>query len=214
MDAAGRRDGYEPAAAALVAAELGRRLEWLLLAWADFYPALADGRVDAVWCGQGITPARRELADFSRPYATFDESLVVRADNPSASPSELQGQRIGAIAGSTNLALAETFTGAEVVPFAGSQDVFGDMISALRAGTIDGFVDDDVVMVPLGDEPDLRLAFTVETRNAWGVAVARGNDELRSALDAALDAVIADASLRSAWERWMPWLEFPLTVNR
>ena len=62
-----------------------------------------------MWCGQGITAARRELADFSRPYAIFDESLVVRADNPSASPYELQGQRIGAIAGSTNLALAETF---------------------------------------------------------------------------------------------------------
>lgn len=214
IDNDGRRDGYEPAAAALVAAQLGRELEWSVLAWADFYPAIAEGRVDGVWCGQGITDARRELADFSRPYAVFDESLVVRADNPASAPDELAGQRIGAIDGSTNMALTETFPGIEAVAFPGTEDVYGDMIRALRAGEIDGFVDDDVVMVPLGDEPDLRLAFTVETRNAWGVAVARGNDELRSALDAALDAVIADASLRSAWERWMPWLEFPLTVNR
>lgn len=211
IDDSGRRDGYEPAAAALVAGELGARLEWRVLAWADFYPALSDGRVDAVWCGQGITDARRELADFSRPYAIFDESLVVRADNPATSPDELRGQRIGAIAGSTNLTLAETFPGAEVVAFPGSEDVYGDMIHALRSDTIDGFVDDDVVMVPLGEEPDLRLSFTVATRNAWGVAVPRGQDDLRIGIDAALDAVVADGRLRAAWSQWMPWLEFPLT---
>ncbi len=162
-----------------------------------------------VW--PGITDARRELADFSRPYAIFDESLVVRADNPATSPDELRGQRIGAIAGSTNLTLAETFPGAEVVAFPGSEDVYGDMIHALRSDTIDGFVDDDVVMVPLGEEPDLRLSFTVATRNAWGVAVPRGQDDLRIGIDAALDAVVADGRLRAAWSQWMPWLEFPLT---
>lgn len=211
IDEAGRREGYEPAAAALVAAELGVDIEWRELAWADFYPALDDGRVDAVWCGQTVTAARRQLADFSRPYAIFDESLVVRAENPAASPDDLAGQRIGAIADSTNLALAETFPGAVVVAFPGSEDVYGDMIRALRAETIDGFVDDDVVMVPLGEEPDLRLSFTVATQNAWGVAVPRGRNDLRVALDSALENVIADGRLRAAWSQWMPWLEFPLT---
>jgi len=207
-DAEGRRQGYEPAAAALVADALGLEVRWSFLAWADFYPALHEGRVDAVWCGQGITPARCALADFSRPYAIFDESLVVRADNPASSADELAGQRIGAIAGSTNMALAETFPGVELVAFPGTADVFGDMIRSLRAGEIDGFVDDDVVMVPLGEEPGLRLAFTLPTRNRWGIAVR--NDPLREALDGALVEVIADGSLRAAWERWLPWLAFPL----
>lgn len=209
-DAEGRREGYEPAAAGLVAAVLGLEPRWAFLAWADFYPALHEARVDAVWCGQGITPSRRELADFSRPYAVFDESLVVRAGNPAAGPGELAGLRIGAIAGSTNMALAATFPGVELVAFPGTADVFGDMIRSLRAGEVDGFVDDDVVMVPLDDEPDLRLAFTVPTRNRWGVAVRRGDDDLRVALDEALDVVTGDGSLRQAWERWLPWLAFPL----
>lgn len=209
-DADGRRPGYEPDAADLVAAAMGLEVRWTLLAWADFYPAIADGRVDAVWCGQGITDARRRLADFTVPYAVFDESLVVSATNPASTPDDLAGQRIGAIEGSTNLRLAETFPGVEVVAFPGTADVFGDMIRALREGAIDGFVDDDVVMVPLGEEPGLRLAFTVETRNRWGVAVRAGNDSLRSALDDALGRVIADGSLGAAWRRHMPWLAFPL----
>lgn len=209
-DPRGAREGYEPAAAALVAGELGLELRWTFLAWADFYPALSDGRVDGVWCGQGITAARQELAAFSRPYAIFDESLVVRSDNGASAPDELAGQRIGAIAGSTNMALAETFPGAELVSFPGTTDVYGDMIRALRAGVIDGFVDDDVVMVPLGNEPDLRLAFTLPTRNRWGIALRHGDDALRLAFDGALTDVIADGRLGAAWQRWIPWLDFPL----
>ncbi len=205
----GTRDGYEPAAAALVGAALGRPVQWVVLTWADFYPALHEDRIDAIWCGQGITDARRALADFSRPYAVFDESVVVRADNPATSPADLAGQRIGAIAGSTNIRLAETFAGVEVVSFEGTADVLGDMTRATRDGTVDGFVDDDVVMVPLDADPDLRLAFTVPTRNEWGVAVRQG-DALRGEIDAALGAAIAGGSLRAAWERAMPALPFPL----
>ncbi len=136
---------------------------------------------------------------------------MVRADNPAASPDDLAGQRIGAIDGSTNLALAETFPGAVTVALPGSEDVYGDMIRALRAGTIDGFVDDDVVMVPLGDEPDLRLSVHGGDPERVGGRGRRGDDQLRLALDAALETVIADGRLRAAWSRWMPWLEFPLT---
>jgi ABC-type amino acid transport substrate-binding protein len=211
-DARGRRAGYEPAAAELVARTLGLEPRWRFLAWSDFYPALHERRVDAVWCGQGITAARRALADFTRPYAVFDESLVVRADTVASAPGELAGMRVGAIEGSTNMALAETFRGVELVGFPGTEDVFGDMIRALRAGDVDGFVDDDVVMVPLGDEPDLRLAFTLPTGNRWGVAVRPGDDALRGALDDALDSVTADGSLRAVWEQWIPWLRFPLPI--
>ena len=207
----GSRPGYEPDAAALVADRLGLELRWVVLEWSDFYPALHAGRVDGIWCGQGITEHRRTLADFTRPYAIFNESLVVRADNPVASPDGCAGMRIGAIAQSTNMALTETFPGAIPVPFDGAtDDVFADMIAATRSGDVDGFVDDDVVMFPLDREPDLRLAFTVETRNQWGIAVRRGEDGLRAALDDALAAVIADGSLEATWRRAMPDLPWPL----
>jgi ABC-type amino acid transport substrate-binding protein len=212
MDAAGHREGYEPAAAALVAERTGLKLRWVPLEWIDFYPALHAGRVDAIWCGQGITPEREELASFTRPYAVFDESLVVRAEHAERvhSPDDCAGLRVGAIAGSTNMSLTETFRDVIPVPFDGAtDDVYGDMIAATRSGEVDGFVDDDVVMVPLARDPELHLAFTVATRNRWGVAF-RHDDPLRHAVDDALAAVIADGSLASVWQRWMPDLTWPL----
>ena len=206
----GVREGYEPAAAALVAESLGRRLEWVFKPWVEMVPAVHAGEGDAIWCGQGITAERRRLVDFTRPYAVFDESLLVRAGTGMNSPAALAGKRIGAIAGSTNMALAETFDGAALVPFGGeSDDVFGEMIEALRAGDVDGIVDDDVAFLALADDPDFEIAFTVPTRNEWGVAVPKTSPEARDELDRTLAVVIRDGRLAACWERWLPGLAYP-----
>ena len=206
----GVREGYEPAAAALVAEGLGRRLEWVFTPWVEMVDALNAGQGDAIWCGQGITADRRRRVDFTRPYAVFDESLLVRAGAGLSAPDELGGRRIGAIAGSTNMALAETFVGAELVPFGGqSDDVFGEMIDSLRAGAVDGIVDDDVALVPLARDRDVEVAFTVPTRNEWGVAVSKARPDMRDELDRALADAIADGRLSECWQRWLPELEYP-----
>lgn len=205
------RDGYEPEAASLVAKAIGAEVEWVMLPWEDMIPAVRRGDADAVWCGQGMTPERAALVDFTRPYAIFNESVIVRANDPARSADDLKGYKIGAIANSTNMKLAETFADVELVSFGASDDVFGDMIEATRSGEIDGFVDDDVVMIPLAEEDDdFALAFTVQTGNRWGIGVAPGNDELRQEIDGALGDLIADGTLERVWKKWMPLLDFPL----
>jgi polar amino acid transport system substrate-binding protein len=206
----GVREGYEPAAAALVAETLGRSLEWVFKPWVEMVEAVDAGDGDAIWCGQGITAERRRRVDFTRPYAVFDESLLVRAGSGIDSPAQLARKRIGAIAGSTNMALAQTFDGAELVPFGGeSDDVFGEMVGALRNGELDGVVDDDVAFLALADDPGLEIAFTVPTRNEWGVAVSKARSEMRDELDGALAEVIGDGRLEACWTSWLPQLAYP-----
>jgi len=205
------RDGYEPEAAKLVFDRIGAKIEWIMVPWEDMIPAVRRGDADAVWCGQGMTAERAAQVDFTHPYAVFNETLIVRADDPARTPEQLAGYKIGAIANSTNMKLAETFPGVELVSFGASDDVFSDMIEATRSGAVDGFVDDDVVMIPLAEEdPDFVVAFNVETRNRWGIGVAPGNDALRLEINAALEAVLADGSLEQVWKKWMPLLPFPL----
>ena len=64
---------------------------------------------DAIWCGVAITPERQQLLEFTRPYAVFNESVVVRPDSKVASPADLAGLKVLAIDGSTNIALANSF---------------------------------------------------------------------------------------------------------
>jgi polar amino acid transport system substrate-binding protein len=207
-EAGGRRHGYEPAAAAAVAAELGLELRWIFRQWADFARALADGECDGIWCGSAITAEREQRFLYTRPYAVFDESAVVRAGDAVSAPEDLRGRRVGAIAGSTNLALAETFPGAECVSFDGvSDDVFGEMLRALEAGEVDAVVDDDVAFIDIeATYPGIRVAFTVPTRNRWGCALRLGDGELKQRLDGGIEG----ADLAATWRRWLPSLPYPL----
>jgi polar amino acid transport system substrate-binding protein len=176
-------------------------------------PALDDGRADAVLCGQGITPARQRVANFTEPYGVFHESVLVRNGSGIASPTDLAGLKVAAITGSTNMALAETFADAMTVGFGGeSDDVFGDMLAALRSGAVDAVVDDDVVFVPLADDPDFDLAFAVATGNRWGLAVSPSRPSLLGALDEALAVVKASGQLEAAWKAWLPTLDYPFTA--
>lgn len=204
------REGYEPAAAAVVAAAMGRRVEWAMVPWNDMIPSVQRHEADAVWCGQSIIASRAEQVDFTRPYGVFNEALLVRKGSGITAPAALNGLRVGAIAGSTNMALAQTFPGAVTVPFGGeSDDVFGEMLAALESGAVDGVVDDDLVFVPLGDDPRFEVAFTVRTQNRWGVGVAKDRPELREAIDAALATVIGDGRLEAVWRQWLPGLDYP-----
>ena len=206
------RSGFEPEVAALVAAELGRPVEWVRVPWADMIPAVQTGIADAVLCGQGITPARQAMVDFTSPYAIFHEGVLVRRGSGIDCAEDLAGLRVAAIDGSTNMALAETFEGAFLVGFGsdGSDDVYADMLAALENGDVDAVVDDDVVFVPLGEsDPRFELAFTVRTGNRWGIGVAKSRPELLVELDGALRRTIADGRHRKVWDEWLPTLDYP-----
>jgi polar amino acid transport system substrate-binding protein len=205
------RKGYEPDVGKAVAERLQRPLVWSFLPWAEMLPAVVAGDADGVLCGQGISPERLAIVDFTRPYAIFDESVLVRAGSGITSAADLRGRHVGAIAGSVNMTLAKSFSGAIPVAFSGdSDDVFGEMVSALRSGQIDAVVDDDVAVIPLASETDLAVAFTVATRNRWGIAVSKTRTELRAQLDEALDSLLDDGTLAAIWRHWMPTLDFPL----
>ncbi|WP_166986904.1 substrate-binding periplasmic protein [Canibacter zhoujuaniae] len=208
-DANGVRDGYEPEVAKLLAEATGRVVEWVMMPWDDMLPSVQQHRVDAVLCGQGIIPSREEQVDFVRPYAVFNESVLVRAGDPARSPEDLNGYKVAAIANSANMRLAETFPGAILVPFGASDDVFSDMIEAVRSGEVDAMVDDDVVTVPLGEEADFDLAFTAETRNPWGVGVAKDCPEMFRLLNDAMTTIIENGKLKAAWNKWFPHLPYP-----
>ena len=205
------RDGYEPGVAAALGAELGREVEWVRVPWVDMIPAVQRGDADAVLCGQGITAERQAQVDFTRPYAIFHEGVLIRRGDDIHSAVDLVGRKVAAIENSTNMALAQTFTGAEPVAFgAGSDDVYADMLAALLAKDVDAVVDDDVVFVPLGaTHPDYELAFTVQTANRWGIAVSKDRPDALAEIDGALGRLIDSGRLQQVWAQHLPTLDYP-----
>ncbi|KAF4558728.1 ABC transporter substrate-binding protein [Pseudomonas sp. CES] len=206
----GYRHGFESDVARLLGETLKLPFKFEYQNWGDFYPALNEGKGEVILCGQGISEYRKTLADFTEPYAVFDEAVMVLAGSGIKSKADLVGKRVGAIDKSINMALAETFEGCVCVPFGGdTDDVLADMIGALREGKIDALVDDDVALVPLADEADLEIAFVVKTQNKWGMAVKKGNPTWLAEVNEALAILKSNGKLRATWDKWLPGLKYP-----
>jgi len=205
------RLGYEPDVARAVCAKLGLEPVWFNVPWVNFYPTLAAKQCDVVWFNQAITEERRTRAHFSQPYGFFDEAVLVQTKSEIYSATDLAGLRVGGLATSTNLQLAETFGDVEIVPFPGNDRVLPEMLEALRNGEIDALVDDELVLIAAAKiDPHLRIAFSVPTRIPFGIAVHQDNLDLLRSLDDTLTALIQEGKLAEIWQRWIPEKEFPI----
>ncbi len=148
--------------------------------------------------------AERNLR-LSKPYHLSGVALVLRhGANGIASAEDLSGRRIGAQVGSiVQMLLGQR--GIRTIPF-GFED---DMIEALASGEIDG-----AVVSPLTagyfnfthPEKQLRLLdiFAAEPDLNWeiGVGMRRSDRFLRKAVDTALEALLAEGSIRSIYARY------------
>ncbi|PSN10168.1 amino acid ABC transporter substrate-binding protein [filamentous cyanobacterium CCP5] len=206
----GQRLGYEPDVARALCAKLGLEPVWLNLPMAEFYSTLQAGKCDVVWFNQAVTEDRLSHSRFTRPYGYFNEAIIVRADSEIHSAADLEGLKLGGLADSTNIELGEQFAGVELVPFPGSDQVLPEMLAALRAGEIDALVDDELVLITAAEaDPSLRIAFTVETRHPFAIALRPASEPLLMVLNQTLDQLEADGTLETLWQQWIPWRPFP-----
>jgi len=195
-----KRFGFEPEVAQAIAKELGEELQWVFLKWADFSTYLLSGKADAIMCGSAITPEREKQFLYSKPYAYFNESVLIRSEDHFEKPEDFQGKILGAIHESTNMALAHQWKGCQYRAFDGTSDnVFKEMIDALSNGEIDGVVDDEPAFGGTIQDPKFKIAFTVETKNAWGIAMQKDNFPLKEKIDRALNKIYQNSMHQEIW---------------
>ena len=195
-----KRFGFEPEVAHAIAKEMGEELKWIFLKWADFSTYLLSGKADAIMCGSAITSEREKQFLYSKPYAYFNESVLIRSEDHFEKPEDFQGKILGAIHESTNMALAQQWKGCQYRAFDGTSDnVFKEMIDALSNGEIDGVVDDEPAFGGTIQDPKFKIAFTVETKNPWGIAMQKDNFFLKEKIDRALNNIYQNSIHQKIW---------------
>jgi polar amino acid transport system substrate-binding protein len=195
-----KRFGFEPELAQAIAKEMEEELQWVFLKWADFSTYLLSGKADAIMCGSAITPDREKQFLYSRPYAYFNESVLIRSEDHYKKPEDFEGKILGAIHESTNMALAQKWKGCQYRAFDGTSDnVFKEMIDALSNREVDGVVDDEPAFGGTIQDPKFKVAFTVETKNAWGVAIQKDNFSLKEKIDKALNNIHQNRIHKEIW---------------
>ena len=189
--------------------EICRRLnckpEFKEAAWDGIFEAMAAGEYDVLADGVTITEERDKIVDFSIPYASVQQVLLVRADESAQSVEEFiknTDKIVGTQVGTTNAIAAEKHFDKERIKYF---EDFGAAILALLSGDIDGVVIDNlaangfmkenpgkmrILGVLLTDEPE-KLGFVFPP-----------GSELKAAFDAAIQSMIEDGTLQKINEKW------------
>jgi polar amino acid transport system substrate-binding protein len=174
--------------------------------------ALADNRGDAVIASIAPTAETRRRADFTDPYYRTPARFVARIDSGIGEvlPELLEGKKIAVVAGTAHEAfLKQMFTEAELRSYPNADAAR----AALRNGDVDLLFGDGIALAFWlnGTDSGGCCAFRggpfLESRffgEGIGIAVKRGNDLLRQALNWALFRQWEKGSFTDLWLRYFP----------
>src|SRR5438105_12239172 len=175
-------------------------------------PALNANQADASIASIATTPVMRTKVDFSDPYYRTPARFVTKRESPidDALPERLEGKKVAVVSGTAHEAyLRALFTEAEVRAYP-SADVAR---LALRRGDVDLLFGDAISLAfwVNGTDSENCCAFRggafMDSRyfgEGIGIAVKKGNDTIRLALNWALFRVWEQGHFTDLWLRYFP----------
>jgi len=166
--------------------------------------ALNIGECDVGASALTITDDRAAKLDFSVPYFESTLGLLVRVDSNVTRLDDLDGKPVGVQQGTTGEIWAhEQARFGEIRQFEG----LGQMISALRAGEVDGVLNDEPALVPYEQDGTMQVVDTFDTGERLGFAVKKDNTELLDQINKTLARLKSDGTFDELQARWFSTLE-------
>ena len=174
-------------------------------------PALNGDEGDALIASLRINAANRAKFDFTAPYYTTPARFVAKADSGlDVAPGRLAGKKIGVMQKSAHEAYLTAFLPGVTRQ---SYETRAAMHAALQSGEIDAFFDDGVTseLWLLAADSQNCCAFVggpyTESRyfgEGVGIAVKKGNNLLRRALDYALAQLARNGTHTDLYLKYFP----------
>jgi polar amino acid transport system substrate-binding protein len=172
-------------------------------AWDGIFPAMQAGEYDMLADGVTYTEERAKIVDFSTPYVTIGQVLLIRSDQSipdleafKADSSVLVGTQIG----TTNEMVAKANFPADRVK---SFEEFGGAVSALLSNDIDAVVIDTVSAVGFisANPGKLKIGPTLTSDEQLAFVFPPGSP-LVADVNAALESMQADGTLEALNNKW------------
>ena len=201
--------GFESAVAYGIADRLGftdSQVNWVVVPFNSSYapgPKSFDFDINQI----SITPQRAQQVDFSEPYYTTPQAVLVPAGSPFAnatSVADLKEAQFGVQVGTTSLDAVES-----VIDPSQQPQVFNDSndtVRALKSKQVDAIVVDLPTAIYLRDVEvegsKVVGQFPAPGGDDWGVVLAKGS-RLTPCVNEALGAMRASGELDQITEQWI-----------
>lgn len=199
LNADGTLTGFDVDIAKALCEEMKVECEFVTQDWDGIIPALLAGKFDAIIASMSITEERKEKVDFTNKYYNTPPAIAVAKDSDlgGVTPADLAGKALGAQSSTTHSNYAEAkFPGADLRLYPTPDEYKLD----LGSGRIDAVIDDVVVLsdwVKTDDGACCKVLGALEldpviNGEGAGIALRKGEDDLRKRFNAAIEAIRAN----------------------
>ena len=196
--------GFDLELAKEVAERLGLEYAAQPIAWDSKDMELEAGNIDCIWNGFTMT-GREDDYTWSEPYMANTQVFVVAKDSGIASQADLAGKIVECqVDSSAEAALKEvpdlTATFKQLLTTADYNSAFMD----LEQGAVDAIAMDVIVAGYQIQQRNADFIILEDSLSAeeYGVGFKKGNTELRDKVQATLEEMAADGTLKSVSEKW------------
>jgi polar amino acid transport system substrate-binding protein len=194
--------GFDIDFANALAKELGVKVKFVPSAWDGIIPGLDAKRFDIILSSMNVTDERKKKVDFVE-YFGVGQVLTVKAGNPLniKTIDDLKGKNVGVQLGSTGETAVKSIDGIkEVKKYDLTTDVFNDMgLGRVDAGVVGEMIGRYYMTTKPGVFEVAGEAFNVQP---MGIAVRKGDTELRDALQKAVEMLEGNGTLSDISQKW------------
>ncbi len=209
INEAGDIVGFDIDIANALCDEMGKSCEMVQTEWDGIIPALTEGKCDAIIASMSITEERKERVDFTdKYYQTPAKFVAEEGADISATPEGLEGKVVGVQRGTIHQDFMEgEFPDVELKLYGTQDEAYLD----LQAGRVDAIMADSVVMLygfletEAGEDYEFfgaDYAIPEYHGEGIGIAVRKGEDELREEFNAAIEAIRENGTYDSIAEEY------------
>ncbi|MDE7321172.1 MAG: transporter substrate-binding domain-containing protein [Lachnospiraceae bacterium] len=155
--------------------------------------ALQNGQIDAAIAGMTVTDERKEEADFSTPYYTATQVMIVKEDSDITSAADMADKKICVIQGYTGEICVKDM-GYPYEAFKKGTDAIMELVNGKCDVVV---IDSATAQKYVGDNEGLKI---VEDASAfeseeYAIAVKKGNTELLDKINKSIEEMLDDGTV-------------------
>ena len=196
--------GYSVDYIQAVAREGGFSVVNLNIPWDGIFTRLDADEYQIIASSVTITEQRKKTMDFSLPYFTTAQRLILLAGSPVNGPEGLKNAVLAAQSGTTGQKVINTYSGTTAKLF----DEVGQAVDDLVAGGVSGVICDEHVALHFAGVPEFKekialAPFSVsEEKEMYGFVVKKGNNELLQRINEGILAVQKKEIDKEIYTKW------------